>query len=669
MSELNCKGDRHVAIDNGVYPHAHRRRVCVVTSNRADWSKLRPAVLRLQEESTIEVSVVAIGSHLLQEFGHTVNEIKRDFPTLIEVPTIVAGDTRSAMVDSVGFGVMKISNTITYLKPEVCLIHGDRFDALSAAIAANLLDVAVAHIEGGELSGTVDGDLRHAITKLSHLHFACSEDAVFRIKVMGENSNNVFLTGCPSYGRLFSLNDASWEILGVEEKFPMLVRREYIVALMHPCVICEEQSLIDYECFIQALFSMKRKTVLLYPNIDPGNKRLIQVLHKHQKQHVGWDRWLHVRTHIDPDIFSVLMREAAVMIGNSSSGIRETCVFGTPTLNLGKRQAGRFTPRNVTTYEKPELESVIEWTTDNFGKRFPPSYEFGSETSSNDIVRILADVDLSTCKQKVFHDYEHIVPGSKTRQRVMHETCAHQMRPRVLGIITARGGSKGIPGKNTIDLGGKPLIQYTVEAARAATLLDRCIVSTDCEKIAHIAAEIGCEVPFMRPAELAQDDSPHMDCIRHAINTLAEQENYEADYVMILQPTSPFRTAEDIDAVIDTVSKTPCDAVVSVTKSSVQLMKLFHVHDKTKQASPYVMSMPISKYVRRQDSPCVHNENGAIFMQRVSSILCPGHIRTGSLFSEDVQVYVMPAERSLDIDEPHDLEIARALVAYRNGNT
>jgi len=343
-------------------------------------------------------------------------------------------------------------------------------------------------------------------------------------------------------------------------------------------------------------------------------------------------------------------------------------VFGTPTLNLGKRQAGRFTPGNVTTYEEPKLQSVIEWITSNFGRRFTPSCEFGGETSSDDIARILADVNLSTCKQKVFHDYEHIVPGSKTRQRVMHETCAHQMRPRVLGIITARGGSKGIPGKNIIDLGGKPLIQYTVEAATAAKLLDRCIVSTDCEKIAHTAAEMGCEVPLMRPAKFAQDDSPHMDCIRHAINTLAEQESYQADYVMILQPTSPFRTAEDIDAVIDMVSKISCDAVVSVTKSSVQLMKSFHVDDKTKQASPYVMSMPVSKYLRRQDSPCVYNENGAIFMQRVSSVLYPGHTRTGSLFSEDVQAYIMPAERSLDVDEPHDLEIARALVAYRDGN-
>ena len=647
-------------------PASQRRHVCVITSNRADWSKLRPVALRLQKNPAIELSIVAVGSHLLQEFGQTVNGIKLDFPAVIEVPTILAGDARSTMVDSVGFGVIKLSNIIVQLKPDVCLIHGDRFDALSAAVAANLLNIVVAHIEGGELSGTVDGDLRHAITKLSHLHFACSEDAVFRIRAMGENSDYIFLTGCPSYERLFSLNDTSWEGFGVNKRFPALVPQAYILALMHPCVTDEEQSLIHYECFIRVLFTIKRKTVFLYPNVDPGNKRMIQVLHKYQKQHPGWHAWLYVHTHIAPDMFAVLMRDAAVMIGNSSSGIRETCVFGTPTLNLGKRQFGRFAPGNVTTHEHPKLEDVIGWIVHNFERRLTPSAAFGSKTSPDDIARIIAEVDLSICKQKVFHDLEHVVPVSTDTPTAPRKTSKCQSFHRVLAIITARGGSKGIPGKNIIDLGGKPLIQYTVEAARASKLLDRCILSTDCEKIANIAADIGCEVPFMRPAELAQDATPHMDCIRHAINTLAERENYQADYVMILQPTSPFRTAEDIDEAISVVLNTSCDAVVSVTKSSAQLTKLFHVDEISKHMTLQVVSMPKSQYVRRQDSPRLYNENGAIFIQRVASILHPGHTRSGSLFSDEVRAYIMPVERSLDIDEPYDLEIARALMAHRN---
>ena len=186
-------------------------------------------------------------------------------------------------------------------------------------------------------------------------------------------------------------------------------------------------------------------------------------------------------------------------------------------------------------------------------------------------------------------------------------------------------------------------LSSTVEATTAAKLLDRCILSTDCEEIARIAADVGCEVPFMRPVELAQDTSPHMDCIRHAVNILAERENYQADYVMILQPTSPFRTAEDIDEAISTATKTSCDAVVSVTKSSTQLTKSFHVDEISKNMTSYAVSMPKSQYFRRQDSPYLYNENGAIFMQRVVSILHPGHTRTGSLFSDDVQAYIMPA--------------------------
>jgi CMP-N-acetylneuraminic acid synthetase len=238
--------------------------------------------------------------------------------------------------------------------------------------------------------------------------------------------------------------------------------------------------------------------------------------------------------------------------------------------------------------------------------------------------------------------------------------------PRVLGIITARGGSKGIPGKNVIKLGQKPLIQYTVEAAKASKLLDRFILSTDCDIIARVAMDSGCEVPFMRPVALAHDTSAHMDCIKHALQTLSDREGYNADFVMILQPTSPFRTAEDIDSAISIVMNTSCDAVMSVSKSNVPLTKTFHVDEESNQLLPYAVSMTMSKYNRRQDCPRLYSENGAIYIQRVSSVLTPLNTKTGSLLSEDVQAYIMPIERSLDVDEPYDLEMARALIALRD---
>lgn len=645
-----------------------KRRVCVVTSNRSDWSKLRPVAVLLKNNPGIELSVIAVGSHLLEEFGHTVDEVAADFPGVVRTQTTVAGDQVSAMVDSVGFGIVKISNALSHLKPATCVIHGDRFEALAAAIAANLSNIVVMHIEGGELSGTVDGYLRHAVTKLSHIHLTCSEDATHRILSMGENAANVFLTGCPSYQRLFSVNDSTWEQSLIDKHISGIKKRRFILAIMHSCVTDEEQSIRDFECLMQALFTVKMKTVFLYPNVDPGNKKMIQILHKYQKINDDWPDWLLIQNHIPPDMFAVLMHGAALMLGNSSAGIRETCVYGTPTLNLGNRQMGRLQPPNVTTLQCPVLQDVLSWIKSKLGQRFDPSSEFGSDKSPELIAEIITNVDLKECRNKSFHEYQHLIPHFSRQDMRSSEGEPMPELPKVLGIITARGGSKGIPGKNIIDLAGKPLIEYTLEAALSSKLLDRCIISTDSEEIAQIANRAGCEVPFLRPGHLAQDDSGHMECIRHAIETLAERENYHAEYVMILQPTSPFRTSDDIDNAISLVLRTSCDAVVGVCRSSVPLMKTFRIDENTCTLTPYACSMPAPNYLRRQDSHPTFCENGAIFLQRTSSIIRPGKLRNGSLFSDDVRGYVMPIERSLDIDEPYDLECARALVVHRRNS-
>ena len=644
---------------------ASMRKVIFVSSNRSDWSKLRPVALRLKHDPAVELSILAVGSHLLQEFGYTIDEIKIDFPRALEVATTVAGDTVATMVDSVGFGIVKIASVFTQVKPDVCIIHGDRFEAFAAAVAANLSNILVGHIEGGELSGTIDGYLRHAVTKLSHIHFACSEDAAHRIRAMGEQPESIFTTGCPSYERLFSIADDSWTKSGASDCFPTLRQQDYILALMHPCVTDEEKSSDDYGKLLEALFAMRKTTVFLYPNIDPGNKRLIQTLHKHQKIHKDWPDWLNVRTHIPPTIFAVLMRNAAVMVGNSSAGIRETCVFGTPTLNLGSRQTGRLKPKNVTTFEDVSAERVVKWVTEHWAAYYLPSTEFGRAESPLLIADVIRHLDVVLFQHKTFSEFQHLVPLIRTPLKSGIAHAPPLRKPRVLAIITARGGSKGIPRKNIIDINGKPLIHYTIEAALAAKSLDRCILSSDCQEIGQIASEAGCEVPFMRPAELANDDSAHLACIRHAIQTLADSENYHADYVMILQPTSPFRTSEDIDNAIEIVRETSCDAVISVSKVKVPFTKLHYLDEQSGVLEPYVYSLPTADYVRRQDAPSTFMENGAIFLQRVSSVLHPCGIRAGSLFSEDVRPYIMPASRSLDLDEWHDLRVARALMNYK----
>ncbi len=230
--------------------------------------------------------------------------------------------------------------------------------------------------------------------------------------------------------------------------------------------------------------------------------------------------------------------------------------------------------------------------------------------------------------------------------------------PQILGLVTARGGSKGIPGKNIAGLGGKPLIAWTIEAALNARLIDRVVISTDGEDIAVVAKNYGAEVPFMRPAELAGDDSPHIDTIIHALNVLQAQQDYRPDYVMLLQPTSPFRTDADIDGAAQVAMEKDAAAVLSVCPAPVHpfFLKTISVSNGTLAD----FSDKPDGYLPRQALQDVYALNGAIYLVKSNIILA------GNTWSDvDALPYIMPENRSLDIDTPWDLHLANLLMENR----
>ena len=230
---------------------------------------------------------------------------------------------------------------------------------------------------------------------------------------------------------------------------------------------------------------------------------------------------------------------------------------------------------------------------------------------------------------------------------------------RVLGIITARGGSKGIPGKNLKLLGGRPLLDYTIDAAND-TPLDRLILSTEDQKIADAARALGCEVPFMRPAELARDETPHLPVIQHAAKWMLEHLNYKADIVLTLQPTSPLRSAADIAAALRMLELSDADSVVSVNEVSAHAhpMRMLRVDD-TGHAVLFATGQPVRKRInRRQDLPKAWVMNGAIYACRTDVLFAA----EPSLYGDRVVAYPMPIERSISIDTLEDwAEAERAL--------
>ena len=232
---------------------------------------------------------------------------------------------------------------------------------------------------------------------------------------------------------------------------------------------------------------------------------------------------------------------------------------------------------------------------------------------------------------------------------------------KILGIITARGGSKGVPGKNIKLLGGKPLIAYSIEAAQKSGVFDRVILTTDDLKIVEVAKKYGCEVPFMRPAELAGDAVQHLPVLRHAVQWLKDNEGYSPDYCMTLQPTSPFRQPEHIRQAVDIIIKTGADSVLGVSEIPGHFSphKAMTINENGKLT--LFNGNPVKKRtMRRQDLLPCYFSNGTLYLYKTDNLFRDEG--PAAFFGDDVRACVMDAKYSIDIDTPDDWELAERIL-------
>lgn len=322
-----------------------KRKIAVITGSRAEYGLLYWIIEAIGKDADLELQLVVTGMHLSSEFGLTVQEIERDgFPIAERVPMLLSSDSEEAVAASMGIGILGFSKVYARLKPDIILVLGDRFEIHSAVSAAVPFRLPVAHIHGGESTeGLIDELMRHSITKMSHLHFAATERYKRRIIQMGENPQNVFCVGSPALDNIVTLNLSSRPALCKELSIPQ--GKKIGIVSYHPVTLEDNTGKMQINELLAAL--QKRKDVFwlfTYANADTGGRIIVQMIKDVAQRHPH-DAGLYAS--LGRERYLSLLKNADVMVGNSSSGLIEAPSFGLPVVNIGDRQKGREKAANV----------------------------------------------------------------------------------------------------------------------------------------------------------------------------------------------------------------------------------------------------------------------------------------------------------------------------------
>ena len=331
------------------------RRVGVVTVSRSDYGHLRPVLEGIRSAPDLELALFVAGMHLSPDFGLTVREIEVDgVPIAERIDMLEGGDTPEAIAASTGRGVAGFAHAFARQRPDLLVVLGDRFEMLAAAVAALPFVLPVAHIHGGEVSeGAMDNQIRHAITKLAHLHFASAEPHARAIARMGEEPWRIHTVGAPGLDRLVDLEALPREALALELDLP--ADGPWLLVTFHPVTLEYGDTAGHIDELLAALEKTDGTFVMSYPNADTSGRLIIERLEEFAARH---PRRCRLARSLGERLYLSLLRHADLMIGNSSSGLIEAPSFGLPVVNIGARQRGRLRGGNVIDVE-PAREDIL----------------------------------------------------------------------------------------------------------------------------------------------------------------------------------------------------------------------------------------------------------------------------------------------------------------------
>ncbi|MCF6359292.1 MAG: UDP-N-acetylglucosamine 2-epimerase [Cyclobacteriaceae bacterium] len=383
-----------------------KRKICVVTGTRAEFGLMYWLIKAIYEDEDLELQLLVTGMHLSPEFGLTYQTIEESgFPISKKIEVLLSSDSAIGISKSMGLGMISFSEAYNELRPDIILVLGDRFEIFSAAAAAMISRIPLAHVHGGEATeGLIDEPIRHSITKMAHLHFTASQEYRKRVIQLGENPNRVFVTGTPGLDNIYKLNLLKREQFEQEINFKLGTRNALVT--FHPVTLENNTAKGQFIALLDALSSIEGLNIIFTkPNADTDGRILIELIDQYVKNHperscafvsLGQIRYLSALKYVD------------LVIGNSSSGLTEVPSFKIPTINIGDRQKGRLKATSVIDCQ-PNEQSIAKSLKQGLSKEFLDSISdtknpYGKGGGSEKIKEIIKTFSLEGILKKEFYD-------------------------------------------------------------------------------------------------------------------------------------------------------------------------------------------------------------------------------------------------------------------------
>jgi UDP-hydrolysing UDP-N-acetyl-D-glucosamine 2-epimerase len=370
-----------------------RRKVCVVLVDRANYGRLKPVMGAIVADPRLELQVLCTGTMVLERFDHPARMVQADgFQVNAEAYVELEGSTPVTMAKSVGVALLEIASELKQLAPDLLFVIGDRYEALAAAIAAAYMNVPIAHMQGGEVSGSIDESARHAITKFAQFHFPSTKRSADYLIRMGERPDSILAVGCPSSDIARTL-DRTLEPSVVNSRGggpPIDVKRPFLLVVFHPTTTEHGDERPQMFQLLTALERLDTQALLLWPNIDAGSDQLSKAIRIHRDRAAG--SRLRTLTNLGPEDYLRVLGAAACAVGNSSSFVRDASYLGTPVVLVGNRQEGRETAEHVTRV-KVETDAIVAAVRAQLAHGpYPPSSLYGDGHVSGRVATALAEL-------------------------------------------------------------------------------------------------------------------------------------------------------------------------------------------------------------------------------------------------------------------------------------